>query len=128
MIWRGMRRKSKSICSLGRPMEALRDFVPSHVIHHLKVPFTPTLVASGFLLTLVASPQAAQAFELNYGGWLADENGAPISGPIAMTFRFYAEASGGTAIHSTQVPNVELVDGMFQVPIHLTDGQIDGRR
>jgi hypothetical protein len=65
------------------------------------------------------------AFELSYGGRLTTGNGAPVTGPVELTFRFYAETSGGVALVTVPVTNVSLADGVFQAPITLTPSDVE---
>jgi hypothetical protein len=71
------------------------------------------LLASGLL-----SSSAAFSLELGYGGRLSTANGAPVEGPVNLTFRFFSAVSGGTQLGEISVPYVSLVDGMFQVALN----------
>jgi hypothetical protein len=75
-----------------------------------------TLIPVG-MMTL-ASP--ATAFELGYGGRLADSSGKPLPGPVDLTLRFYGSSSGGTLITSVPKSAVNLIDGIFQVDLDLS--------
>jgi hypothetical protein len=73
-------------------------------------------------LYLISTP--SYALDLNYGGRLTTAMGEPIKGPVDITFRFCAEASGGTALLSYPATNISLVDGVFQAAIPLTPAEI----
>ena len=69
--------------------------------------------------------QKAQALELSYGGRLSGPMGEPLAGPVDIIFRFYGDATGGTAIVSSTVANVSLQDGVFQATIDLSPEDIN---
>jgi hypothetical protein len=65
------------------------------------------------------------ALDLSYGGRLTTSKGEPVNGPVDITFRFFAEASGGSALFSYPATNVSMADGVFQVPIPFTPSDIE---
>jgi hypothetical protein len=81
------------------------------------------LVLTACVICASASPAAT--FDLRYGGRLADSSGAPVAGPVDLTFRFYRDTSGGAALVTLQVPGVSLEDGVFNAPIRLTPDDAD---
>jgi hypothetical protein len=65
-------------------------------------------------LILSASASSASALELSYAGRLSTTSGEPVAGAVAITFRFFREAAGGSALVTVNTPEVPLVDGIFQ--------------
>ena len=108
MIRRGMARKSQSKRSFGPSKELRWAFAVICVI-----------------VCMVLSTEPAHALELNYGGRLAEPSGEPVAGPLDMTFKFYRDASGGDPLVTVGVPNVPLVDGMFQVTLNIDPVDLD---
>lgn len=51
---------------------------------------------------------------LNYQGMLGDNNGDPLTGEYAMTFKLYALAHGGTALWE-ETQSVTVTNGLFNV-------------
>ncbi len=83
--------------------------------------------ATAFLAAVSISflfSKVAQALDLSYGGRLTTATGEPVVGAVNITFRFYREASGGSALVSVPVPNTALVDGIFQAPIPLSAEEV----
>ena len=77
------------------------------------------------LATLLAFPMPASAFDLNYGGRLAGPTGEPLAGPVDLTFRFYRDPAGGSALVTVNAPNVPLADGIFQVGLPIAPEDAD---
>ena len=84
--------------------------------------FAKLSLAGALFLT---AGQKAQALELSYGGRLSGPMGEPLAGPVDIIFRFYGDATGGTAIVSSTVANVSLQDGVFQATIDLSPEDIN---
>jgi hypothetical protein len=60
---------------------------------------------------LVAPP--SYAADLGYGGRLVDDSGIPLSGPVALTLRFFGSAAGSDQLGPTKTfPVVALTDGV----------------
>lgn len=83
-----------------------------------------TVWSSMCLASLLTISLPSSAFELTHGGRLSQANGEPIVGPVDLTFRFYRLATGGSALVTVPVPNVSLVDGVFNAPIPLSNDEI----
>jgi hypothetical protein len=68
-----------------------------------------------------AGPAALSATPgvMSYQGYLTDKNGTPINGKRDMTFRLYAQSSGGTALwkeaHTGAKNAVPVTNGLFNV-------------
>jgi hypothetical protein len=59
---------------------------------------------------------------LGYGGRLVDAAGAPLSGPIDLTVRFFGSETGGEQLGSSlSYTGVTLADGVFQLSMSLSD-------
>lgn len=84
--------------------------------------FAKLSLAGALFLT---AGQKAQALELSYGGRLSGPMGEPLAGPVDIIFRFYGDATGGTAIVSSTVANVSLQDGVFQATIDLSPDDLN---
>ena len=83
------------------------------------------ILSSALLLALgLLGSSGSFAFELGYGGRLAEVTGAPVEGTTNLTFRFYSQESGGTRLEEISVPNVKLIDGMFSVVFDLSTSQV----
>jgi hypothetical protein len=66
------------------------------------------------------SAHVAAAADLSYGGRVVDEQGAPLAGPVDITIRFFASASGADQLGSSlSFPAVALKDGVFQLTLRL---------
>lgn len=82
------------------------------------------ILGSGLLLTLalVAVALARPATQLtgpvptqiNYQGYLTDDNGVPITDTLTFTFTLYADSGGTTQLWQEQ-QNVDVVNGYFSV-------------
>ena len=73
----------------------------------------PVLNIGTFLTDLHAALIPKQ---INYQGRLADGNGNPVTGTKSMTFSFFNDASGGTALWS-ETQSVDVSAGLFNVQI-----------
>lgn len=85
-------------------------------------------VGASLALALVLCPQVGRSspFSFSYGGRLADQNDAPIVGPVDLEFKFYPVATGGDPVGiSPQVfSQVTLVDGVFQVDFAMLPAEL----
>lgn len=71
---------------------------------------------AGILLVNVLTSQAIQMPALvNYQGRLADATGQPVNGTRDMTFKLYADSTGGTATWSETQAGVLVTEGLFNV-------------
>lgn len=68
--------------------------------------------------------ESSYGFELGYGGRLSLPSGAPAEGPVNLTFRFFSAESAGTQLGEISVPNVTLIDGVFNVGLNLSTSQV----
>jgi hypothetical protein len=66
---------------------------------------------------------SATALELSYGGRLSTASGEPVAGPVSITFRFFREASGGSALATIVQADISLLDGVFQTAIPLSSSE-----
>jgi len=53
--------------------------------------------------------------QMNYQGTLTDSNGVAVDDIVSMTFRIYADSTGGSALWSETQSSVEVSDGIFNV-------------
>ena len=83
------------------------------------------LFVLGIVMHFLTTSHPAQALELNYGGRLALPSGEPLAGPLDLTFRFYRDGSGGSALATVPAPSVPLVDGVFQTSLNLSAEDLD---
>jgi hypothetical protein len=74
-----------------------------------------TMLAVAVLLTLSVSVQAAGPRLINYQGILTNDLGQPLEGPFDLTFRIYADESGGTALWIETHTTVAVDRGVFNV-------------
>ena len=58
---------------------------------------------------------------LNYQGKLLDSDGVGVNDTLDMTFRLYTAESGGTALWSQTISNVEISKGLFSVELGTSD-------
>ena len=80
-----------------------------------------TLIAC--VLSLKAG--SGSAFDLGYGGRLTHSEGAPLSGPVDITVRFYDAPLDGSLLATLPVvKDVPLQEGVFQITLSLTGAQI----
>ena len=120
MIQRGTTKKSHRNRSIGGSNELGRAFCRCFRKSHDQNWLIERILVFGFVLHFFTTSQLAQALELTYGGRLALPSGEPLAGPLDLTFRFYRDASGGTALATVPVPSVPLVDGVFQTSLNLS--------
>jgi hypothetical protein len=52
---------------------------------------------------------------LNYQGFLRDSGGIPVTGIHTITAKIYAGFTGGAPLYTTEVPDVVVVDGLFNL-------------
>jgi parallel beta-helix repeat protein len=70
------------------------------------------LISSLVLIPMAGQAQVPQT--ISYQGSLTDSGGAPVTGPVAMTFGLYAVAAGGTALWA-ETQTVSVANGVFDV-------------
>ena len=64
----------------------------------------------------VASAQAIPDL-LHQQGWITDDDGRPIEGPVTITIRLYANPEGGAAVYEKVFEDVELFEGYYSVEL-----------
>ncbi len=83
------------------------------------------IVAGSFALLLNAAASFAADYRLSYSGRLTQSDGAPVSGPVDMTVKFWTDISSGNTLGSqidyTAVP---LNQGVFSLPLELNSAQV----
>jgi hypothetical protein len=84
-----------------------------------------TFLALTIQIGIFAVSTPSLALDLSYGGRLTTSKGEPVNGPVDIVFRFFTEASGGSALFSYPATNVSMADGVFQVSIPLTPSDIE---
>jgi hypothetical protein len=52
---------------------------------------------------------------LNYQGFIRDSFGDPVTGLYTITARIYDVFDGGSALYTTEVPDVAVMDGLFNI-------------
>ena len=73
----------------------------------------------------VAPTVQADPLHLSYGGRLTDSSGAPLAGPVDLSFSFFAAETGGAPLGPGPVVQkaTPLSDGVFQADLALTGDQ-----
>jgi hypothetical protein len=64
-------------------------------------------------LALAAAARADVPRTISYQGYLTDDAGQPLTGPVAITFRLFGQLTGGTEAWSESHPTVNLDEGHF---------------
>jgi len=109
-----------------RLYNTLRSFLPSPGnIVFMVLLIGLTLVGQDVFGRSDDLPQAEAATEsipkkIPYQGYLTDENSKPLDGLYQMTFRIYAQSSGGSAIWTEQRNGdnrVQIDDGLFSIQL-----------
>jgi len=75
------------------------------------------------LLLMMMAPQAQATVPplVNYQGFLTDENGDPVNGPVTLAFAVFPDSTGGASVWGpSQYDNVTLVDGVFHIILGAT--------
>jgi hypothetical protein len=75
------------------------------------------LVTVTLCVICVAGVLADVPNQFNFQGTLADSSGNPITGTKSMTFRIYADSTGGEYLWIETHGLVEVLDGLFQVQL-----------
>jgi hypothetical protein len=76
-------------------------------------------LALALMTVLALTPQAGSAGlpqTMNYQGSLSDSLGAPVNGPVDMTFTLYDALTGGAALW-TETQTVQVTSGIFNVQL-----------
>jgi hypothetical protein len=80
------------------------------------------LFALATLFILVPALAAAGAPDIvPYQGFLRDDEGQPLDGPVNLEIRFFDAESGGTELHSETFINVPVDAGVFSIMLGSTD-------
>lgn len=69
------------------------------------------------LVIMLGASCALASPRLTFEGALADAEGRPAEGPVALTFSLYADAEGGEALWTETHPEVDVVAGDFYVTL-----------
>jgi len=86
---------------------------------HPGLPATLARAAIALALTVALSPLAVAAESLTYKGTLS-ENDKPANGRFEMQLQLFSDEFGGDQLgYTITLPNVQVIDGSFQVPINL---------
>ena len=77
----------------------------------------------------VSTPPTALAesgnSSLSYSGRLTQADGAPLSGPVDVTVKFWSAVSGGNALTAPiELSNIDLNQGIFTIPLDLNPAQV----
>src|SRR5438874_12844900 len=76
--------------------------------------------------TLQAQPSSANS--ISFQGALTGGNGQPLpNGPYNLTFQFYDVPTGGTALATSNVPNVPVTGGIASAPIPVDASWFNGQ-
>jgi len=73
------------------------------------------VVAVAYQTLAAPNAQSSVPIVIPYQGKLSDSVGTPINSSVNITFRFYAVASGGSAIWTETHSNVTVSNGLFRV-------------
>jgi hypothetical protein len=86
-----------------------------------KSSFLPVVAKSLALLcaalALAIPARAGVPRTISYQGYLTDDAGQPLTGPVAVTFRLFAQLADGTEAWSESHPTVNLDEGHFAVAL-----------
>ena len=80
----------------------------------------PALAALVLGLGLGLAAGEAYGDTVSYQGFLQDDNGSPLSGPVDLTFRIYAASSGGSSLWTESFNDVALENGVFSIVLGQT--------
>ena len=76
----------------------------------------PLLLCAVLATAGIAYGQAFRdADKLHTQGYVTDDDGAPVDGPVDLTFRMFANPEGGQAAWSVTIEDVELFEGYYSV-------------
>jgi hypothetical protein len=73
------------------------------------------------------APDATVAGKVNYQGRLTDPGGAPLSGTFPMRFQVYNDPAVGTLLWDSNVVNVDVDHGLFNVALSVDPTDFDGQ-
>ncbi|MCX6104336.1 MAG: hypothetical protein NTY08_00705, partial [Proteobacteria bacterium] len=77
-----------------------------------------------FTTTQTALAQSGN-FSLSYSGRLTQADGAPVSGPVDVTVKFWSAADAGNALGAPiDLTNIALNQGVFALPLELNPAQV----
>jgi len=76
---------------------------------------TVACLAVAYQTLAAPNAQSSVPIVIPYQGKLSDNVGTPINSSVNITFRFYAAASGGTALWTESHSNVTVNNGLFRV-------------
>ena len=68
-----------------------------------------------FILFVMAKLTYAVPMQINYQGYLTDENNMPINKTVQITFKLYDQESGGKVLWFEILDNVVVEDGIYSV-------------
>jgi hypothetical protein len=72
-------------------------------------------------LLLISAFTIAQVPQLvSHQGYLADSTGAGIDGTLPMTFKLFADSTGGSAVLTQTFPSVDIAKGVFNVNLDVS--------
>jgi hypothetical protein len=79
------------------------------------------LVAATTLALLLGTPlQAIVPGQMDFQGLLLDAGGSPVNGAVDLTFTLYDAPSAGNPLWTESHPSVQVVDGVYDVPLGAT--------
>ena len=82
------------------------------------------LFSACFVTSLTALAQSG-VYPLSYSGRLTQADGAPLSGPVDVTVKFWtAPTAGNTLTAPIELTNITLNQGMFTLPLELNSSQM----
>ena len=77
-----------------------------------------------FATSLTALAQSG-LYSLSYSGRLTQADGAPLSGPVDVTVKFWTAATAGNTLTAPiELTNINLNQGMFTLPLELNSSQM----
>jgi hypothetical protein len=88
----------------------------------------PTIRLSTALLGLFAlsAPVVADPAGFNYGGRLVSSDGKPVAGTVDLEVKFFDDDVAGSQVGPTKpVNDVQLVNGVFSIPVDLNAAERD---
>jgi hypothetical protein len=82
------------------------------------------LIRSLIAIALALGCQSLYAADISYGGRLSEASGAPLTGPVDITFNFYTSGAATVPSYTITQNAVLLTDGVFHVTLDLPAPQL----
>ncbi|UCG22683.1 MAG: hypothetical protein JSW55_10905 [Chloroflexota bacterium] len=96
-------------------MQATNKVLAALIALALIAALAALVLAAGPSLTGSRSADAAAPGLVSYQGYLSDEEGAPLEGPVDLLFELYSSISNGSPVWAETQSGVSLTDGYFHI-------------